>query len=455
MNRPAPVHLGDRAGDAEAAYPVGPFRAWMMLVLVGLLYLMSFVDRFILALLVEPLKHDLNVTEFQLGLLFGTTFALFYAVLGLPFARLADRSNRHRIIVAGATLWSLSTLGAAFVMRYEWLVCLRLGLAIGEAALTPSVFSMIGDLFPARRRARAASVYSAFGMLGAGGSYIIAGLLIAWTTRHLDPGSIGGMKQWQMVFLCVGLPSLILTGVFAILVREPKRTRDATSEREQLSSRHVLEYARSRGRFFLYLFSGAGLCQVPAYAMIAWMPHILAQDFRIAPGSAGILFGVCAIVATVMGTLGLPLASERLRARWGTLAAVRLSAIAAFASLAALATSAASPHLMPFLLLSALGLMLLSGATNNILAALQNLVPTHMRATFASLCLLSITVLGLGIGPPLFAVIKALLPANLNPGTAIAVLSAMTALPGGWLLLRAGMASDPLSDEVLPSHHSC
>ena len=81
MNRPAPAHRGDRAGDADAAYPVGPFRAWMTLVLVGLLYFMSFVDRFILALLVEPLKHDLNVTESQLGLLFGTAFALFYAVL--------------------------------------------------------------------------------------------------------------------------------------------------------------------------------------------------------------------------------------------------------------------------------------------------------------------------------------------------------------------------------------
>jgi predicted MFS family arabinose efflux permease len=120
--------------------PVPRWRAWMTLCLLGLLYLVSFVDRFILALLVQPLKQDLGISEVQLGLLFGTAFALFYALLGLPFARLADRYDRRRLILAGAVLWSLSTIASGFANSYGWLVLLRVGLAIGEAALTPGGF---------------------------------------------------------------------------------------------------------------------------------------------------------------------------------------------------------------------------------------------------------------------------------------------------------------------------
>jgi MFS family permease len=381
----------------------------MTLCLIGLLYLVSFVDRFILALLVQPLKQDLGISEVQLGLLFGTAFALFYALLGLPFARLADRYDRRRLIFAGAVLWSLSTIASGFANSYGWLVLLRVGLAIGEAALTPAAFSLIGDLFPPHQRRRAASFYSAFGMVGAGGGYMIGGFVIAVLAGHLGNSMPVDFSLWQLVLIAVGVPSLVLTLLFAILVREPRRAeRPAPQDLSPL--REILRYGRRRLPLFASLIVGAGLCQIPAYAMVAWMPYVLQTEFGIPTARVGMVFGAVAVAATVGGTLLLPYLVDRLQGRLGAAIVSRLSAASALLAVAAIATASAVSTLPVFLGLTGLGLMLLTGAANNILVAFQTLVPAHMRATFTALCLLSITLLGLGVGPLAFAAIRALAP---------------------------------------------
>lgn len=420
-------------------YPVPRWRAWTTLVLLGLLYLMSFVDRFILALLVIPLKEDLGISEVQLGLLFGTAFALFYAVLGLPFARVADRSDRRKLIVAGAFLWSISTIGSGFVNSFALLVVLRIGLAIGEAALTPAAFSMIGDLFPARNRRRAASLYTAFGMFGAGGGYLIGGLVVALTAERMGQGNLGDFRIWQLVFISVGLPSLVLTILFAAVVREPARLV-AAGQRAGARIGELTRQYRSQAGIYTSLIIGAGLCQVPAYAMVAWMPFTLQQTFDLAPSDAGYLFGITAIVATVGGTLLLPYLTDKLEGRLDASAAPIVSAVSMVGAVLAILLSSQMPAMPAFITLSGLGLLMLTGAANNILVAFQHLVPSQMRATFAALCLLSITLLGLGAGPPLFAAIKAALGQGVQGGTAMTVLALCAGLPGAALLAGAAMA---------------
>lgn len=406
-------------------YPVTPARAWLTLVLLGLLYLMSFVDRFILALLVEPLKQDLGVSDIQLGVLFGTAFAFFYALLGLPLARLADRRNRRMIIICGAALWAICTICSGLVSNYGWLVALRIGLAIGEAALTPSVFSMIGDMFPARDRRRAASVYSAFGMLGAGGGYIIGGLVIAWLGSSFDPAT-SDFRLWQLVFISVGVPSLVLMIIFALVVREPAR-RGGTADDSSIA--HLLAHFTREKGLFSSLILGAGLCQVPAYAMIAWMPNTLERGFGLSSASSGLVFGSLAILATVGGTLLLPLLTDSLAGRWQAAAPARVSGLAALAAVATMLLGGTVSGLLPFLFVVGFGLMMLAGSTNNILAAFQHLVPPQMRATFAALCLLSITLLGLGIGPLAFAAINSLIVPTGRGTGAIAILTICAAVP--------------------------
>lgn len=409
-------------------------RAWFTLVLLGLLYFVSFVDRFILALLVVPLQADLGVSQLQIGLLFGTAFALFYAILGLPLARLADRSNRRNLIAAGAVLWSVSTIASGLVDTFVLLVALRIGLAIGEATLTPSAYSMIGDLFPVRQRRRAASIYSAFGMLGAGGGYIVGGLVIGLVSSNQAIAASEGFRVWQLVLIAVGTPSLILALLFAFTVREPVRNANP-SDGAGRSLRDLLGYLRSDGAVFAGLIVGAGLCQVPAYAMIAWMPYTLQHDFGITAQDSGYIFGVVAIIATVSGTLLLPWVTERIPVRSAGAAAPLVSGASAFAGVAMLVAASQMSSLSAFVAFSGMGLLLLTGATNNILVAFQILVPGNLRATVAALCLLSITLCGLGGGPPLFALLDQTLSAFGAGELAMPAVAILSVLPGAGALL--------------------
>src|SRR5690606_10306357 len=142
---------------------------WMLVLLCGL-YILSLIDRMALSLFVAPLKADLAVTDFQLGLLFGTVFALVYCASGVWLARLADRGNRKRLIVAGVTLWSASTILSAFAADFTMLVVCRMGLAVGEAVLVPCAYSLLADIFPKRRRVLATSIFVAIGAAGSGAS---------------------------------------------------------------------------------------------------------------------------------------------------------------------------------------------------------------------------------------------------------------------------------------------
>lgn len=164
--------------NTAVASPTGGVRAWWTVALLSALYVLSFIDRLILALLVSPLKAGFGVSDVQLGLVFGPAFGVFYAVLGLPLARVADRGDRRRLIITGVLLWGFATIASGFAGTFALLIVLRIGLAIGEAALTPAAYSMIGDLFAPHRRTLAASIYSGIGNAGAFASFILGSMVI-------------------------------------------------------------------------------------------------------------------------------------------------------------------------------------------------------------------------------------------------------------------------------------
>lgn len=265
---------------------------------------------------------------------------------------------------------------------------------------------------------------------------MIGGMVIALLAGRAQGAGIANFHLWQLVFISVGLPSLFLTVVFAFFAREPRRS-NSIGHGTAAATEKISSFVRARWQLYASLISGAGLCQVPAYAIVAWMPHTLESAFGVSTAKSGLTFGFVAILATVGGTLSLPQLTDRLTLRWGQSAAPRVSFWAALAALVAIAAAIAATHLFLFLLFTGLGLMMLSGATNNILVSFQHLVPAHMRATFAALCLLSITLLGLGIGPPAFALINASLPPGTRTGAAMLVIAFMALAPGGLLLANA------------------
>lgn len=389
----------------------GTLRAWSMVAILSVLYIVSFVDRFVLGLLVGPLKADLGVTDIQIGFLFGTAFAVFYAIVGLPVARLADRGNRRRLILAGVVLWSCCTILSGFSSTFAMLVILRLGLALGEAVLTPATYSLIGDALPKERRGLAASIYNACGMVGASGAYIVASIAISWVYAVEPSGELGGLKIWQIIFVIVGLPGLLLAPIFALVAREPARA-PAPPAMAGSTLRDVLRYAISNARLYFALFLGAGCLQIMTSAYLAWGPTYLSRTFGMSVPEAGRTYGLLNMLALVGGTIIVPLLTRRLK-RPDALPVV--SALCGIAGMIFCLAAPLQTTYTGFLVMAWGGLFLAGGGGNNVLTSLHSIVPQAMQATMTALLLICMSSLALAIGPVATAFFASLAEGAGNP----------------------------------------
>jgi len=199
-------------------------RAWYSVFILLLAFVFSFIDRIILSLLVGPIKADLNVSDSAMGFLMGLAFAIFYTLLGLPIARLADRYSRRLIIGTGVFLWSMATAACGLARNYTQLLLARIGIGVGEAALSPAAYSMIADLFPKEQIGRAISVYQSGAFFGAAIAFSVGGAVIGMTSgvETLDWPIVGSIKPWQAAFIIVGLPGVLMAALMAT-IREPAR----------------------------------------------------------------------------------------------------------------------------------------------------------------------------------------------------------------------------------------
>jgi MFS family permease len=186
--------------------------AWYVVFILMLANISSFIDRQILALLVAPIKRDMHLSDTQISLLMGLSFALFYTIFGIFIGRLADKYNRRNIIIGGITVWSLMTALCGGVNSYLQFFLARMGVGVGEATLGPSAYSMITDYFPKNRLARALSTYSMGVFLGSGLAILIGAALISGlpTSGTVNVPILGDIYHWQMLFIYIGLPGLII-----------------------------------------------------------------------------------------------------------------------------------------------------------------------------------------------------------------------------------------------------
>jgi len=208
---------------AAAKPRIGAY-AWYALAVLVLVYIINFVDRQILSILVGDIKRDLHVSDAQIGFLYGTAFAVFYALFGIPLGRLADSWYRGRLMAMGLALWSSMTVLSGFANSFGMLAAARIGVGIGEASASPAAYSMISDSFPKERRATALSIYSSGLYIGGALSLPIGGIVVSrWNHAWPDPASAPlGLAGWQAAFLAVGLPGL-LVALWVLTLREPQR----------------------------------------------------------------------------------------------------------------------------------------------------------------------------------------------------------------------------------------
>ncbi len=216
------VEKGDASGAIRTADDPVPAYSWYALGVLLLVYVLNFVDRQILSILANDIKADLSVTDAYLGFLYGTAFAIFYALFGIPLGKLADSWHRVRLMAIGLALWSTMTTLSGFARTTPVLTAARVGVGVGEATASPSAYSLISDWFPARLRATALAVYSSGLYLGGGLSLLIGGLIVENWERAYPDGGPFDLAGWQAAFIVVGLPGIVLA-LWVLTLREPVR----------------------------------------------------------------------------------------------------------------------------------------------------------------------------------------------------------------------------------------
>lgn len=392
-------------------------QAWYIVAVLTLANVSGFVDRQILSLLVEPLKRDLGVTDTQVSLLMGLSFAVFYSVLGIPIGRLADRSSRRAIVAVGAALWSLMTALSGIARSFGQLFALRVGVGVGEATLGPSAVSLIADAFPRERRGTAMSVYMLGTFLGSGIAYALGAWVVSLTANQApwQWPLVGEIRPWQSVFFVVGLPGLLIAAL-AMTMREPRRAgsestgdgadgaaaaRAATAP----SLDEVLAYFRVHRRTMLSLSFGFACSAAVNYGIGAWLATFFVRTHGWTASQAGTLQGVLTMTLGVVGTLlGGWLTDRWVRAgridapvTVGVLAAAGMIVTAGVYPLVPSATVAAV-LLAPVNIFAAMPW----GAAN---AAIAEALPARMRGQGSAVYFLVVNLLAGAFGPTAVALL--------------------------------------------------
>lgn len=395
-----------------AAYP-SAIRAWYVVVVLTLGYIVSFLDRQIFALLVQPIREDMGLSDTQVSLIGGFAFALFYTFFGIFIGRLADRRSRRAIIAAGITLWCCMTAACGLARNYWQLFLARVGVGVGEATLNPAALSLISDYFPRERRGRAISFYNMGVSLGAG----IANLVGAWAIGIATAMPavmlpfVGELRPWQLVFLMVGLPGVVIAALM-FTVREPAR-RDrlaiATADgrrTEEISFRDTLRFLRARAGMYTTHFLGMSVVTIIGYAYFFWVPTMFVRTWGWSIPEAGYAYGLVVLIAGPIGVnLGGWIADSLYQRGYkdGQMRTCLISAV-----LVLVPASVIGP-LMPTPALAILGLipstMAAAVVTATGAAALMMVTPNQLRGQVTAMYYFVINALGLTLGPTAVALV--------------------------------------------------
>jgi MFS family permease len=367
-----------------------------------LAYTFAFVDRQVISLLVTPIKRDLGLSDTQLSLLMGLSFALFYTLIGVLIGPLADRGSRRGLAAGGFVLWSAMTAACGLARSFGGLFLARMGVGIGEAALSPAAYSMIADEVPAERRATALGVYSSGIYLGSSLAISLGGALVhrAGASEMVELPLIGSVRPWQAVFLLLGASGIVAALLFAT-VREPPRR--APASREGWGA--LIAFYRERRGFLWGHHGGFALLSLAGYATAYWIPTFLERRHGWSPATIGEIYGPIVLVAGVLGVVGGGRIADRLKRR-GVLDAnlrVALAAALLLAPLGAAFPWVDSPRTCAVLL--ALFTCASSLPWGVAAAALADAVPDRMRGQASAVYLLAINAVGLGLGPTLVALV--------------------------------------------------
>jgi MFS family permease len=424
---------GEAAVPAEAGYPA-PGRAWFCVFALALAVMINFLDRGILTLLVEPIKRDLRLTDVQMSLIMGFAFTFFYAILGLPIARLVDRRRRTLIMTLGITIWSVMTMLCGLATNFWQLFVARMGLGVGETTSGPSAYSLLSDYFPPHRLPRAISFMQVGFVLGTGLSLVLGAWIIDFVGSHpaMSLPIVGQLRGWQTVLMLVGLPGLLVAALMAS-VREPPR-RGGAPEPTPLAE--VFRFTLRHRLVYFPLFIGMGLRSSQLFATQWWQPAFYGRTYGWSPSAVGYVSGLSVFIAMPAGlALGGWLAEHywNKRVHDGNVRVVVLS------TLVSVPCAVAGP-LMPTAWL-ALGCLLLATLTSIMAAApenaaIQTVTPNKLRGQMTFLFLFIMNVVGMGLGPLLIGALNQYVFGEEHIRFSLATVPVLLGMPAAYIFWR-------------------
>ena len=421
--------------SGNAGYPSSGY-AWYMVIILTIAYILSFVDRYIFGLLIEPIKADMDLTDTQLAFLGGTAFAIFYATMGLPLGYLADRKRRTVLLSIGIAVWSAATALSGLAKNFWHLFLARMSVGAGEATLGPCAMSMISDSFPREKRGKPIAFYSAALSLGAGIASLVSGGVLAWANSvpEISVPIVGVVAPWQFTFIIVGLPGL-LVALIMMTLREPPRRRNEGDKAEGTIS-DTLQHFRERWKVYAVCLAFASMMIIVAYSQFFY-----AAMFKRTWGWEAESYAfVNAIVLLSVGPLTVNVAgimNDRLYSRGIVDAPLVIMIIGA---ILIVPTGIIAP-LMPtaelawaIIVFNTVGI---ATTTATSLTALMNITPAHIRGQTVALYYMIVSMLGLVLGPQTVGLFSDFVFGNENLNYAE---SATTALYGIPVLFLIGIA---------------
>lgn len=387
-----------------------PARAWYALLVFSLTLMVNILDRSVISLLIPPIKQDLQLSDTQVSIIIGFAFVIFYALMGLPIARLVDTRSRRLILGICVSIWAFMTSLCGLAQNFWQLFWARVMVGVGEAGSGPSTYSMMADIFPRQKLPRAISFLNFGFVAGQGIAMVIGGLVIQLVADvpEVTVPVVGTLRSWQLALISVGLPGLLVAGMVFTL-REPRRRgevhRGADGRVQSLPIRQVAGFLKEHARVYAPMMIGMALKAILSFGTAIWIPTLFVRKFGWTITRIGVTQGIILMVCAPVGLMLGSALAERLTRAGRDDSYVRVVVIAA---LCALPTSILYPLLPdPVLALAvyAVTITILFMAPGPQNAALQVITPNQMRGQITALWLFLFNFVGYGFGPTSIAVI--------------------------------------------------
>jgi len=433
------VGLEEAAGNPASAFDASPAYTTYVLAVLFCVAVFNMLDRQILGMLVEPIKQEFGVSDTAMGFLTGPSFALFYALAGIPIARWADRGVRRSIIAIGLFLWSGLTLASGFVQGFGQLVVARLGVGVGEAAGTPPSHSLISDYFPPERRGAALATFTVGASTGVALAYLVGG----WVSEHWG---------WRAVFVVAGVPGVLLALLIRFTVREPPRGRfDPTTTAAtpaDMPRENWLDAVRVLARMpaYRHLVAAAALHSFAFSGSMIWYPPFLTRVHALSPSEIGMTLALFSSLPTGIGIFLGGIATDRLSRRdvgWlQGYAGVTMLLFAPFA----LGFLFLPSRTLAFASLVVAAFMM-GSSTPGIHIATQALAPVRMRSLASAINLLLLSLVGAGLGPLAVGVLNDVLAPTYGDEAVRYTLS-LVAVTAIWSAIHNGLSARHLARDL-------